>query len=246
MMLSSLFLSLSSSPSRPSGGSPRRRGSLRVKRGEARALWPRAGEEAVGVSRPSAAISSFGSMGESQQQHNPRTYTPRPHTTILTPLSLTEDLILLPSSPPLLLPHYPFPSLPLCIFCLALGRGTIRYEGHKQTGGLTVGHVNMMISFGESPRTLRQKVPAFRARPSTSQIAGEDARLGARSCYRGELWRRSSQQSYANGAGYIPALTQRGLCSCDCAHAGMETPPPAPLPSRRNLCLRTPKIRKTT
>jgi len=146
---------------------------------------------------------------------------------MLPPLSLTEDLILFPSSSSFSLSLSIPPSLHLSL-CSRSRHDSLR---RTQTDWRPHGRpVIMMISFGESPRTLRQKVPAFRARPSTSQIAGEDACLGTRSCYRGELWRRSSQQSYANGAGYIPALTQRGLRSCDCAHAGMETPPPAPPP----------------
>ena len=57
----------------------------------------------------------------------------------------------------------------LYFFCR--GCGTICYGGHIRIG---TNRVQSTISSGESPRTLRQKVPALRASPSTIRTAGED------------------------------------------------------------------------
>ena len=74
------------------------------------------------------------------------------------------------------------------------GRGTICNGGNTRIG---VYGQPINDSSGESPRTLRQRVPALRASPSSSRAFGEDG-LRPELLWR-EQWRRSSQHSYANG-----------------------------------------------
>ena len=136
-----------------------------------------------GFSRTDGGI--FGGSRTSRpaaQQHHPHPTLP------LGPLSCCSDALsrcahcvfagLRSSIPPH--PPAPFFSFPLC-FCPWAGRETICNGGNTRIG---VFGPPIRPSSGESPRTLRQRVPALRASPSTTRASGEDG-------HRPELLRES-------------------------------------------------------
>lgn len=137
-----------------------------------------------------AAVSVL-AQPDPQQQH----IRPHPGSCVQPPAPLTRPSGLISSSPyPLLLlsPPSPCSSSP-----------PARHSGRSWDDLQRRQHTDRSLraadhnSSGESPRTLRQRVPALRASPSTTQASGEDGQRPELTWQ--ERWRRSSQHSYANG-----------------------------------------------
>ena len=108
--------------------------------------------------------------------HTPRCPRALPHAA-LTPFLAFSPACGHPSHP--VLPHHSSPFL--SVFCPWAGRATICNGGNTRIG---VFGPPIRPSSGESPRTLRQRVPALRASPSTTRASGEDG-------HRPELLRES-------------------------------------------------------
>ena len=94
------------------------------------------------------------------------------------------------------------------------GRGMICDGGNIRIGV----HRGILSKYtsGESPRTLRQRVPALRASPSTSRASGEDGFLaGAVSARAVETIVTAQLCKWRHALPAHDTLTQRGLRSCE-------------------------------
>jgi len=101
----------------------------------------------------------------------------------------------------------------ICTLCplactLLAGRGTICNGGNTRIG---VYGPPVTPSSGESPRTLRQRVPALRASPSTTRASGEDGHWSELLCESGGDDRHSTVMQMAAGVLCVGDANSTGL-----------------------------------